>query len=190
MKKLLVFVLIAVLLAAPLPFVISAIMSPYISVPPSFGEFVFVESKPQKAKTDEPFAIQVRILQPFIKEEAYSKGIFKIYAKNFEIILPDGTKVKDEYKIEYSDFSDEKYLPEYGGGIRETYRFVYVGEGDSCENISFQVSCSDESKGRAGSSSSRDVYYKVKGNKIRFERNILERVLNIPWISDEGRKIY
>ncbi|MBP3592582.1 MAG: hypothetical protein J6K14_08875 [Clostridia bacterium] len=160
------------------------------TVPPSSDSFVEVISKPKKAKKGESFEIQVRISQSYYKEFAYPYGRLEISANKFNIILCDGSKFSDTYTREIINFNDDAYLlGRREGGIYETFRFVYTGEGDCVGGISFRVSAGNEI-GQYDIGDRCGTYYKIRGNKIRFERNLFERVFYIPWIADKGRKIY
>ncbi len=181
-----VFAILFVLLCLS-PFLLK---SNHRTVPPSGDSFVEVISKPKKAKRDESFEIQVRISQSYYKEFAYPYGRLEISANDFDIILSDGSKFSDTYAREILNFNDDTYLLERGeGGIYETFRFVYTGEDDCVGGISFSVSAGNEI-GQYDAGDGCGAYYKIRGNKIRFERNLFERVFYIPWIADKGRKIY
>ncbi len=131
---------------------------------------ISADNKVSEAKIDEPFEIRVGFGQI---APVYPTAKFLIYAADFAILLPDGSRVEEKYVLEIPDFLDEKYIAQDDKiNFFETYRLVYIGAGDCKGNIRFII------KGiEAGSSESQGIwfYYTVKGETIRLTKENPEK---------------
>jgi len=132
---------------------------------------ISAESKVTEAKIGEPFEIQVGLGRT--ENEVFETARFQIDAANFAIILPDGSRVEEEYVLEIPDYLDEKYIaPNDKINFFETYRLIFIGEGDCEGNIYFTFTGLT-----LGGSELRRVwfYYTVKGETIRLTKENPEK---------------
>ena len=122
----------------------------------------------QHVKVEEAFEVEVGFAQLF-DPPRYDSVTFNIYAKNINILVPDGTTFEERYKQEIPDFSqykcdDEKEMPER----IETFRFNYTGTKPEHEaTFTFYLSNPlPESNESTSSGIYIDIYYIVRDGYI------------------------
>ncbi len=132
---------------------------------------ISAESQVTEAKIGEPLEIQVGLGRT--ENEVFETARFQIDAANFAIILPDGSRVEEEYVLEIPDFLDEKYIAQDDKiNFFETYRLVYIGVGDCKGNIRFIIKGIE---GGGGESQGIWFYYTVSGGTIRLTKESPEK---------------
>lgn len=144
---------------------------------PSSPMRVFLEI-PQNIKYGEAFDVRIGFYLPYsIRSD---EATLSIYADNFEIILPDGSRFEDRYTFEYSNFDDPKYgfikneeTKESRPKYYESFSLVYVGPDNYLGVVAFSVQSPALPDHPVGGilSSSVQVYYKIRWKYIRWNIN-------------------
>ncbi len=138
--------------------------------------FVSAEIKTRRRKKDETFEIQVGLGRMLIQGEMYDfpNVELRIYATDFAIILPDGSRFEEVYIYEYSDFDTDKYdclkvsAHKRVATYFESIQLVYIGD-DEARKRSFSVSAyaPENASGISGNGFLK-IYYELRGDYITF----------------------
>ena len=145
--------------------------------PDNSSSFILMSAEIQESKvpSTECFAVQIGIGN--LTEGFMPNATMTVWATSPNLIItaPDGSKIKNEYTYEYSDFNGGKYQT-YKNSERkstcryfETYLFEFeVAPEDHRGRISFEVCAEFEIPGHNSIENKHvDVYYKVRNGKIR-----------------------
>ncbi len=142
--------------------------------------FVSAEMKTRRRKKDETFEIQVGLGRMFRGEQHDSPTVnLRIYATDFAIILPDGSRFEEVYIYEYSDFDTDKYniLSVSAEKVVATYfesiQLVYIGDDEAREGGLSVTAYTPADASGMSDIGFINIYYKLRGDYITFTTNPL-----------------